>query len=346
MDSTAPDRARGTTQSRNGPCWCGSGRRLKACHGAIGVDGDRSPPPPPAGPGDRPDALADRAAARPLIVCCAVNLLGNVLRAAASDKILADAIGADFAITLPWSCRPDVRAAASMLFGSCVTTARLPAQRVDETALMTFTGAYGTNTDPVQEAVFVPADALPRNDFWVAHIYAAAPHGMSTAEYVRRKIDFYASLSLAPELVAAVDAFAARHDLAHAVGVHIRHTDNLNDQRKRELRLNTPLSAFADKVTALAASGRRILLCSDNKAVLEQMGRRVPAGALVLADAAPARLLQPLYEMLLLSRTGHIVGSYASTFSYEACFFRGIDLECWERGAWRRYAIAALARDR
>jgi hypothetical protein len=290
-----------------------------------------------------PNARSGSAGARQTIVCHPVNLLGNVLRAAASDKILADAIGADFAISIPWSCHPTVRVALDMLFRAYLTPARLPARKVEETALMTFPGIYGTNSDPVQEAVFVPAEALPREDFWALHIYAAVPHGMSTAEYVRRKVAFYASLPVAPALRDAVDAFAARRGLGGAVGVHIRHTDNLNDAAKRDRQLNTPLPAFVAKVDELVASGRRILLCSDNPTVLRDLSRRVPPRSLVLADAAPTPPLQALYEMLLLSRTSRIVGSYASTFSYEACFFRGIDLECFEGGQWRRYPIAALA---
>jgi hypothetical protein len=301
-----------------------------------GEDADTAPPP----------AVAHSAPARPrlTIVCHPVNQLGNVLRAAASDKILADVIGADFVISIPWSCTPSLRAALDMLFRAYLTPARLPARKVEETALMTFPGIYGTNSDPVQEAVFVPAAALPREDFWAAHIYAAVPHGMTTAEYVRRKVAFYASLPVSPALRDAVDAFAARRGLGGAVGVHVRHTDNLNDAAKRDRQLNTPLPAFAAKVDALVASGHRILLCSDNPAVRDDLARRVPPRSLVLADAVPAPRLQALYEMLLLSRTAHIVGSYASTFSYEACFFRGIDLECFEGGQWRRYPIAALAR--
>ena len=333
MNRTTPEGAQTVAASRNDPCPCGSGRRFKSCHGAAARGGNDA----------HRDAVRTEPAPRPTIVCYPVNLLGNVLRAAASDKILADALDADFAVALPSSCPRQVRAAVSMLFNACLLRGPLPALRVDETALMTFPGTYGTNTDPVQEAVFVPAETLPRQDFWTAHIYAAAPHGMAAAEYVRRKVDFYASLTVAPALAAAVDAFAAQHDLARAVGVHVRHTDNLRDKLKCDLQLNTPPSAFADQMAALVASGRRILLCSDNRAMLEDLSRRVPPEALVLADAAPAQLLQPLYEMMLLSRTEYLVGSYASTFSYEACFFRGIDLECYERGGWRRYPIAALA---
>ncbi len=292
MHSTTPASNRRATGSRNDPCGCGSGRRFKACHGAIADGGGRPtvdarasgvPPPQRAGAGPGPADRAGRGDAPSLIVCCAVNGLGNVLRAAASDKILADSVGAGF------------------------------------------------------------ADALPRQDFWVAHIYAAAPQGMTAAQYVRRKVAFYAALPVAPALLAAVDAFAARHDLGRAVGVHVRHGDNLHDALKRDLQLNTPLPAFAARLATLAASGRRILLCSDNRAVLDDLRRQLPPEALILADAAISPLLQPLYEMLLLSRTASIVGSYASTFSYEACFFRGIDLECFEQGEWRRHPIAALA---
>ena len=321
--------------SRNAPCWCGSGKRTKACHGAIAADGRQVA----ALAADR----RERTGGRQLIVCHAVNLLGNVLRAAASDKILADVIGAEFAVALPWRCSDSVRAAAGMLLRDYPAPGRVPALRVSETALMTFPGVYGTNSDPVQEAVFMPAAALPSGDFGVAHIYAAVPHGMATAEYVRRKVAFHASLPVAPELMAAVDGFAARHDLGRTVGFHIRHTDNLQDPLKRNLQFNTPPETFAGKLEALVESGRRVLLCSDNPAILDQMARRVPAGALVRADTLSVPALQPLYEMLLLSRTEYVVGSYASTFSYEACFFRGIDLECFERGAWRRHPIATLA---
>ena len=326
------------TLSRTSPCWCGSGKRFKSCHGALISDAAQADHPTA-----RIDERRDGVVSAQSIVCLPVNKLGNVLRAAASDKILADTIGAKFALAINLTRHPEVHAAISVLLKDYLSFAPLPASKLAERDLMTFSGIYGTNSHPVQEAVFVPADTLPRQDFWVAHIYAAVPHGMTTKEYVRRKISFYVSLPVPPALLASVDAFAVRYELADAVGVHIRHTDNLRDAKKRKFELNTPLPVFFDKMAALVGSGRRILLCSDNGAVIEEALRRMPLGAVVLADAAPHPVLQPLYEMLLLSRCAFIVGSYASTFSYEPCFFRGIDLECFERGEWRLYPIAALA---
>src|SRR6201999_3483716 len=57
-------------------------------------------------------------------------------------------------------------------------------------------------------------------------------------------------------------------------------------------------------------------------------------------------LFQPLYEMLLLSRTTKVVGTYSSTFSYEACLFRGTDLELFEEGRWKSYRFSSIRSDR
>jgi hypothetical protein len=39
--------------------------------------------------------------------------------------------------------------------------------------------------------------------------------------------------------------------------------------------------------------------------------------------------------MMLLSHTKKIIGSYASTFSYEAAFFIGTDIELFINNEWK-----------
>ena len=51
---------------------------------------------------------------------------------------------------------------------------------------------------------------------------------------------------------------------------------------------------------------------------------------------------QALYEMMLLAETKRVIGTYSSTFAYEACLFKGTDLELFEKGAWRSYGFPFL----
>jgi hypothetical protein len=47
-----------------------------------------------------------------------------------------------------------------------------------------------------------------------------------------------------------------------------------------------------------------------------------------------------MYEMYLLSKSKLIIGSTSSTFSYEAAFFEGTDIELYENNEWVLYELS------
>lgn len=55
-DSIVSERAAEPATSRNSPCWCGSGKRFKACHGAPPAGGGSAPD---AGPSDAAELMSD-----------------------------------------------------------------------------------------------------------------------------------------------------------------------------------------------------------------------------------------------------------------------------------------------
>jgi hypothetical protein len=203
---------------------------------------------------------------------------------------------------------------------------------------MRFLRFYGTNSDPVIEAIFDPEDTFPRDGFGLLHIYSAKPNRMSLNDYILKKHANYSVMPFPELLKERADQFCRRYDMTKVVGMHIRYTDNLADPLKKNF--NTPLPVFEQKLQGIAAQGRAVLLCTDSASVRNYFSTMY-AKSLVFPDAVtPA--LQPLYEMMLLARTAMVIGTYSSTFSYEACLFDGTDLELFEDGCWRTFRFSSI----
>jgi hypothetical protein len=209
---------------------------------------------------------------------------------------------------------------------------------IDERKCMRFTNVYGTNSEPDIEAVFNPKESFPKHGFAVAHIYSAKPHEMATAEYLSTKHREYRKLEFPGYLKESVAQFSRCHDLPNLVGVHIRHADNLQDPLKAPLR--TPLPIFERKLGRVFKNGRSILLCTDDDQVRDHL--RTKYQQYVTLPDSVNQVFQPLYEMMLLAETSSVVGTYSSTFSYEACLFNGTDLELFEGGTWRTYRFSSV----
>jgi len=240
--------------------------------------------------------------------------LGNTLRSITSMKILADELKRPFKIDLGITREVDKKI-VKILFPEYIDNAPkyITKQRPDVLNYNSW-----TTTHPIIEATF---KNIPETSFGVGHIYAAKLETMSDEEFIKRKIKIYKNLKW-PNF--------EFDDVSNMVGVHMRYSDNLLDVTKNGL--NTPLDIFKDKLKTLETP---FLLCSDNSEIIDYVKEEYPNT--IFPDIQDDPDLQGLYEMILLSRTKYIVGSYASTFSYEASFFRGIPLEIYEKGKWKTY---------
>jgi hypothetical protein len=268
--------------------------------------------------------------------------LGNCLRNTASIAILADHLGVDWDIDLAQSeSSASVNKVMAALFPGRATSHRPGSYPVvSEMAVLRFLDVHGTTSHPLVEAV----TRRPRRNFGMHHIYAFRPSSMTDEEYLRRKLAFYQAIALPGWLREEVRCFArTRGILGDATGCHIRHTDNLTDTIKRELKLNTPVAAFISRLRKLGDAP--VLLCSDDARVTRLVPKSLPEASIILPNVCSEdpQLWQPLYEMLLLGHTRRLIGSMASTFSYEACFWRGIDLEIFRNRKWDCHKISEFA---
>jgi DNA-directed RNA polymerase delta subunit len=243
-----------------------------------------------------------------------VGQLGNCLRTTMSMKILADEMKRPFKIDISYVHEKEQKV-LKLLFPEFIDL--IPSYKKWEQSDIIDTTVL-TNTDPQIEGKFIH---VPNESFGVSHIYAIKLDSMDDNEFIKRKIENYKKLPW-PEF--------NFQDLSDVTGVHIRYSDNTSDPSKKEI--NTSIDQFKDKLKTV---DKPFLLCSDNQEIIDYVKEEYPNT--IFPDKQDDPDLQGFYEMVLLSRTKHLVGSYASTFSYEASFFRGIPLEIYEKGKWKIY---------
>jgi len=255
------------------------------------------------------------------------NQLGNCLRIITSCLIIAEHYDLDVLIDMKNTYLQDKdRAVINALFGDKCSLNPPPYSKLDYVNCVSFDQFYGTNFHLICEGRF---KKQIETDFSISsNIYSVIPADMNEDDYVARKIRLYKSLTLPSFLQNELN----QHDLHEYIGVHIRYTDNLTDKSKQPL--NTPLSAFLEKITQLG--DQKLLIVSDNKDVLKNIPRK---DTIIFANKCSNPLFQAFYEMCLLSKTKLIIGSNSSTFSYEASFLQGTDIELYENNTWKLYKI-------
>jgi len=274
---------------------------------------------------------------------CLACLLGNCLRNVASTKILADFIGYEWNIDLTQSIAlPELNQIMQELFPQRIVHLSAGSYPlISERDLFQFVDVYGTNSHPIVEAV---VSDVPLSSFGVRHIYAIRHSAMDDNNYIQRKIKFYKYDVLWPNhLLQDVKSFIsneANGSLSNFVGCHIRYTDNLRDQTKCKFNLNTSLSTFIERLKQI--NNQPIFLCTDNSDIKLLVKEALPNTNILYPNKCTQNsyLWQPVYEMLLLSRTAYLIGSQSSTFSYESSFIGGIDIELFRNNQWNKYRIS------
>lgn len=259
--------------------------------------------------------------------------LGNSLRNTITMKILADYIGADFYVN--GQCVNNLehekdREIMSCLFRKYLYFGPQYYKLFDERDIFNFK-SYGTTTELIVEG---DIKYIPDIDFAVYyHIYSIKHIDMSIDDYCINKINVYKSLEWPDFLINEVNNFNKKYELINLIGIHIRYTDNLTDTQKYNTRLDT----FMEKLKTISTP---ILLCSDNQNVINTILNTQQMPNILLPNKIENYMYQSLYEMMLLSKTKKIIGSYASTFSYEAAFFIGTDIELYKNNEWKIYDLS------
>jgi len=249
------------------------------------------------------------------IYCIPLNEIGNCLRSISSMKILADDLKRPFKIDTFMLREKDAKIVKILFPEYIENSSKIPNLK---------SGIYScvqpTNTDPIVECEYF---GIPSDPFKFGHYYAARPGWIDDSEFIKRKLEFYRNLNF-PKF--------KMKNVKNITGIHLRYTDNLLDKNKKFL--NTPIDVFKKKLETVESP---FLFCSDNDEIIDYVKNKYPET--VFPDKMDDPDLQSIYEMMLLSETKHIIGSYASTFSYESAFFKGGTLEIYEKGRWKIYNI-------
>ena len=156
---------------------------------------------------------------------------------------------------------------------------------------------------------------------------------MNNEDYIKQKVLFYKNIACFDYLIPIADKFI--NNLDNYISFHIRYTDNLNDTCKNNNNLNTPLEEFYNKLELY--KDNKILICSDNNDIINELKSK---NIYYFPNKIENELLQPIYEMYLLSKSKLIIGSTSSTFSYESAFFQGTDIELYENNKWVLYELS------
>lgn len=272
------------------------------------------------------------------IFICPENQLGNCLRSIVSGFIIAKYFGYNVYIDYEHAlnkCKVKENKQMLTLFGNyCIMKTNAVYRKLEYIKHVTYDRFFPTNYDLVNEGRLL---INPGGNFAITNtIYSIIPGFMPEEDYIREKIGFYRAVKFPDFLRIRVHDFLEKHDLSTFVGFHIRYTDNLDDESKNNLQ--TPFDEFVNKLKDYD----RVFLCSDNKQVLE-IFQGLKSENLIIADLIEDPDFQPLYEMMLLSHTNRIIGSNSSTFSYEAAFFRGTDIELYENGTWFTHPLSLFS---
>jgi hypothetical protein len=179
--------------------------------------------------------------------------------------------------------------------------------------------------------------AIFHEGIWFDQIWnPAAANGFGWGDYLAQVRHCLRQLTPRQELLQRVEAFHSTHQLADALGVHIRHTDNLNfypgwaekspDFDRRSI--SSP-DGFMDEIRTRLSSMPVFLATDDGS--LEGTFKRTFPDLLTFpkryerVGVRTTPIADALCEMLLLSRCGRIVGTYYSSFSKFSAIWGGVD---------------------
>ena len=171
---------------------------------------------------------------------------------------------------------------------------------------------------------------------------------MPAEEFVRRKRQFYETLKICPR--------GERALLEHpsiprgTIALHFRdYMERFDEADGRVFSKVSPLEDFVRIARLIRAKHphRPFLVCSNSPKAYEEL--KALGGVVYRPDADRSRdssegMVDALVDVLAMSRCDAIVGTTMSSFSDEACFFRGIPKVCMGTEPNRTYHCYGLGK--
>ncbi len=147
--------------------------------------------------------------------------------------------------------------------------------------------------------------------------------------YVRENILFYINRLKPIKVISSiVDKFTEKYDVSNLIGVHIRRGDFLDG--KDGLGKVSPTAKFIEKIHEVLwiNPSSRFFLCTDCQQTEDKLKNEFGDKIIIypkksLDRASILAIQQGLVDLLLLSKTKHIIGTYFSTFTELAWWFGG-----------------------
>jgi FkbM family methyltransferase len=263
----------------------------------------------------------------------ACNQLGNCLRIILSGLIIAEANNKHPFILFYYLAEKEKKVINS-LFREYVIYNNVDFIQMNYNDAVNYENFYGTNYDLICEGKIKNIEEYNKCGI-INTIYSIIPENMSEEEYIIKKIKIYKSLILPNELINNINSFIINNNLSNCVGIHIRYTDNLTDYCKNNNNFNTSLDIFKNKINSI---NEKILLCSDSKEVINYF-KSNNNNNIIFANNCFDNNFQGFYEMCLLSNCKYIIGTTSSTFSYEAAFIKGTNIELYINNEWKKYEL-------
>ena len=269
------------------------------------------------------------------------NQLGNCLRNISSTYIIAKYYSLIFAIDIGNMTHAKEKRIIKNIFSQfCKNNVNYLKLNAND-GIIKFNHRYITNYDLICEGRFNCVN-INKNFSITNSIYSIIPGNMTIETFIKEKINFYKLMNLGI-IHNDINIFTNKYNVNEYVGVHIRAMDNLRDINKNKHNLNTPINILYDKIMLYIDKNNKLLICSDNTNVLNNLknnNKIINNENIIFANNCSNNDFQGLYEMYLLSKTKLIIGSTASTFSYESAFFEGTDIELYENDNWKLYEIS------
>lgn len=270
-----------------------------------------------------------------LVICLPGNQVGNCLRTISSMYLLAKTKNMNFCINLTRVHSEKEKYIIKHLF-PYINLVADTGNLIHYSQCTRLTKDCCTNYHLINESTIdINNEILNKNIITITEaIHSIIPSIYDETEFIKQKLKFYKENAYFEHLNRYYNEFINNNNLTDGyISIHIRYTDNLTDTSKHGL--NTPLNVFYDKLETISA--KKILICSDNITIINRLKNK---NMYYFPNSINNDLLQPVYEMFLLSKSKLIIGSTSSTFSYESAFFEGTDIELYENNEWVLYELS------
>lgn len=164
------------------------------------------------------------------------------------------------------------------------------------------------------------------------------PH-MSVVSFLQHKMDFYRALRFVPEITERVNAFTTDKgfESEKVVGIHFRDfVPRFDTADQYNFAEASPVEKFVQLVKRVsdAQPDARFFVSSNTTRAYEAIAKVVAPGRAFCFENKDERrdaaqgIVHAVCDLLALSRCAYVIGTYSSSFSDEACFFRGISKLC------------------